>query len=151
MYVCIRLLGFKGASTAKVIGARNEMMMDDYDGQMIFGDLVGLKLPDIRLIDEQNPPRKPLPGNWPDVYDRINLFNDDHVLHLRSELVVVHRRKMILYDYDVDDTRERMWPKLPEICVTVEEKFWTRKLTRPGIKPGWDASTLPLDHSSAHG
>ena len=36
--VCI--FGFKGASTSKVIGARNEMMMmDDYDGQMIFGDL----------------------------------------------------------------------------------------------------------------
>ena len=39
------IFGFKGASTSQVIGARNEMMMDDYDGQMIFGDLVGLKLP----------------------------------------------------------------------------------------------------------
>ena len=45
MYVCI--CEFKGASTSKVIGARNEMVIDDYDGQMIFGDLVGLKLPDI--------------------------------------------------------------------------------------------------------
>ena len=51
MYVCI--IGFKGASTSKVIGARNEIMMDDYDGQMIFGDLVGLKLPDIRLSGEE--------------------------------------------------------------------------------------------------
>ena len=60
MYVCI--FGFKGASTSKVIGARNEMMMDDYDGQMIFGDFVGLKLPDIRLTGEEKPrktsPRK---------------------------------------------------------------------------------------------
>ena len=31
------------------------MMMDDYDGQMIFGELVGLKLPDIRLTDEEKP------------------------------------------------------------------------------------------------
>ena len=31
------------------------MMMDDYDGQMIFGDLVGLKLPDIRLTGEEKP------------------------------------------------------------------------------------------------
>ena len=31
------------------------MMMDDYDGQMIFGDLVGLKLPDIRLAGEDKP------------------------------------------------------------------------------------------------
>ena len=41
---------------------------DDYDGQMIFGDLVGLKLPDIRLTGEEKPrktsPRKPVPtGN----------------------------------------------------------------------------------------
>ena len=31
------------------------MMMDDYDGQMIFGDLVGLKLPDIHLTGEEKP------------------------------------------------------------------------------------------------
>ena len=37
------------------------MMMDDYDGQMIFGDLVGLKLPDI--TDEEKPRKKPHPGN----------------------------------------------------------------------------------------
>ena len=53
MYVCI--FGFKSASTSKVIGARNEMMMDDYDSQMIFGDLAGLKLPDIHLTDEEKP------------------------------------------------------------------------------------------------
>ena len=34
--------------------------MDDYDGQMIFGDLMGLKLPDIRLTGEEKP-RKTLP------------------------------------------------------------------------------------------
>ena len=38
------------------------MMMDDYAGQTIFGDLAGLKLPDIRLTGEENPektsPRK---------------------------------------------------------------------------------------------
>ena len=31
------------------------MIMDDYDGQMMFGDLVGLKLPDIRLTGEEKP------------------------------------------------------------------------------------------------
>ena len=51
LYVCI--FGFKGTSTSKVIGARNEMMIDDYDGQMIFGDLVGLKLPDICVKGEE--------------------------------------------------------------------------------------------------
>ena len=49
------IFGFKGASTSKVIDARNEMIMDDYDGQMIFGDLLGLKLPDIRLTREEKP------------------------------------------------------------------------------------------------
>ena len=29
------------------------MIMDDYDGQIMFGDLVGLKLPDIRLTVEE--------------------------------------------------------------------------------------------------
>ena len=58
----VYIFGFKGVSTSQVIGARNEMMMDYYDGQMIFGDLVGLKLPDIRLTGEEKPrktsPRK---------------------------------------------------------------------------------------------
>ena len=39
------------------------MMMEDYDGQMIFGDLVGLKLPAIRLTGEEKPRNKPHPGN----------------------------------------------------------------------------------------
>ena len=63
-YVCI--FGFKGASTSKVIGARNEMMMDDYDGQMIFGDLVGLKLPEIRLTGEKKTRKNLTPKTYPD-------------------------------------------------------------------------------------
>ena len=59
--VCI--FGFKGASTSKVIGARNEIMKDDYDDQMIFRDLVGLKLPDNRLTGEEKPRKKPHPRN----------------------------------------------------------------------------------------
>ena len=57
MYICI--FGFKSASTFKVLGARNEMVMDDYDGQMIFGNLVAPKLPYIRPTGEE----KPHPGN----------------------------------------------------------------------------------------
>ena len=42
------------------------MIRDDNDGQMIFGDLGGLKLPDIRLTGEENPektsPRKLVPS-----------------------------------------------------------------------------------------
>ena len=37
------------------------MIMDDNDGQMIFGDLGGLKLPDICLTAEEKPRKKPSP------------------------------------------------------------------------------------------
>ena len=57
---------FKGASTSKVIGARDEMMMDGYDGQMIFGDLVGLKLPDILLTGEEKPRKNLTQETCPD-------------------------------------------------------------------------------------
>ena len=46
------------------------MMKDDYDGQMIFGDLVGLKLPDIRLTGEEKPRKKPHPGKLVPTGDR---------------------------------------------------------------------------------
>ena len=36
---------------------------NDYGGQMIFGDLVGLKFPDICLTGEEKPRKKPHPGN----------------------------------------------------------------------------------------
>ena len=36
---------------------------NDDDGQMIFGDLGGLKLPDICLTGEEKPRKKPHPGN----------------------------------------------------------------------------------------
>ena len=36
---------------------------DDYDGQIIFGDLMGLKFPDICLTGEENPRKKPHQGN----------------------------------------------------------------------------------------
>ena len=35
----------------------------DNDGQMIFGDLGGLKFPDICLTSEEKPQKKPHPGN----------------------------------------------------------------------------------------
>ena len=42
------------------------MMMDDYDGQMLFGDLVGLKLPDIRLTGEEKPRKNLTQETCPD-------------------------------------------------------------------------------------
>ena len=60
------IFGFKGAPTSQVIGARNEMVMDDYDGEMRFGDLVGLKLPDIRLTGEEKPRKNLTQETCPD-------------------------------------------------------------------------------------
>ena len=60
------IFGSKGASTSQVMGARNEMMMYDYDGQIIFGDLVGLKLPDIRLTGEGKPRKNHTQETYPD-------------------------------------------------------------------------------------
>ena len=51
-------------STHSIIPIRR-IWNDDNDGQMIFGDLVGLKFPDICLTGEEKPrktsPRKPVP------------------------------------------------------------------------------------------
>ena len=49
-------------STHSVIPTRR-IWNDDYDGQMIFGDLGGLKFPDICLTGEEKTPKKPNPGN----------------------------------------------------------------------------------------
>ena len=42
------------------------MMSDDNDGQMIFGDLGGLKLPDICLTGEEKPRKKLTQETCPD-------------------------------------------------------------------------------------
>ena len=42
------------------------MIMDDNGGQMIFGDLVGLKLPDIGLIGEEKPRKNLTQESCPD-------------------------------------------------------------------------------------
>ena len=46
------------------------MRMDDYDGQIIFGDLVGLKLADICLTGEEKTPEKTSPGKLVPTGDR---------------------------------------------------------------------------------
>ena len=41
-------------------------MNDDYDGQMIFRDIVGLKLPDIRFTGEEKPRKNLTQETCPD-------------------------------------------------------------------------------------
>ena len=45
---------------------RKRIWNDDYDGQMIFGDLVGLKLPDICLTGEEKPRKNLAQETCPD-------------------------------------------------------------------------------------
>ena len=96
MYVCI--FGFKGVSTSKVIGARNEMMMDD-DGQMIFGVLVGLKLPNIRLTGEEKPRKNLTQETCPDRGSNPDTLRDKlacyHLFHSGGPYVFINRLHII--------------------------------------------------------
>ena len=86
---------FKGASTSKVIGAHNEMRLDDYDGQMIFGDLVGLKLPDIRLTSEEKPQKNITQETCPDWGSNPGPLHDKcacyHLFHSGGHVIIVRR------------------------------------------------------------
>ena len=126
-------MGLRARQHLKVIGARNEMMMDDYDGQMIFGDLVGLTFVlQVRKNPEKTSPRKPVPiGNR----TRARCLTSAHAttcstaVDARSEIVAVRRRmNMVSNDYN--------GLSFPDICLTIAEKTSTRKLTQSGIEPG---------------
>ena len=91
------IFGCKGASTSQVIGTRNEMMMDDYDGQMIFGDLMGLKLPDTCLTGEENPRKNLTQETCPDWGSNPDPLRDKsachHLLHSGGPgrcLIIIH-------------------------------------------------------------
>ena len=61
------------------------MSMDDNDGQVIFGDLGGLKLPDICLTDEEKPRKNLTQETCPDRGSNPGLLRDSrtcyHVVH----------------------------------------------------------------------
>ena len=58
--------------------------MDDSDGQMIFGDLGGLKLPDICLTGEEKPLKTPHPGNLSNRGSNPGPLDDMHACYLLS-------------------------------------------------------------------
>ena len=76
------------------------MMMDAYDGQMIFGELVGLKLPDIRLTGEEKhrknltqetcPDRGSNPGPLRDKRACYHLFHSGGLHFVISILIVTN-------------------------------------------------------------
>ena len=53
----------------------------DNDGQMIFGDLGGLKLPDICLIDEEKPRKNLTQETCPDWVSNPGLLRDRHACY----------------------------------------------------------------------
>ena len=98
IYICIlEVLG-----RVNISGARNDMIMDDYDGQMIFGDLVGLKLPDICLTGEGKPRKNLTQETCSDRESNPGPLRDKrtcyHLLHSVGRMI--------------NDIRVRMWTKL---------------------------------------
>ena len=55
-------------------------MMDDNDGQMVFGDLVGLKLPDIRFTGEEKPRKNLTQETCPDRASNTGPLRDKRVM-----------------------------------------------------------------------
>ena len=74
---------------------------DDYDGQMIFGDLVGLKLPDICLTGEEKPRRQPHPGNLsrPGIKQSTS-YRSKSILILFAEVVPKNQSNTDDYNYN---------------------------------------------------
>ena len=57
------------------------MNMDDNDGQMIFGDLGGLKLPDICLTGEEKPRKNLTQETCPNRGSNTGLLHDRHACY----------------------------------------------------------------------
>ena len=57
------------------------MIMDEYDGQMIFGDLGGLKLPDICLTGEEKPRKNLTQETCPNWGSNPGLLHDRHACY----------------------------------------------------------------------
>ena len=61
------------------------MSDDDNDGQMIFGDLVGLKLPDICLTGEEKPRKNLTQETCPDRGSNPDLLRDRRACYRLSK------------------------------------------------------------------
>ena len=113
------------------------MMSDDDDGQVIFGDLGGLKLPDICLTGEEKPRKYLTQETCPDrglnpgpLRDRRACYHLSHSDGLKFSL------KFLIFIFF---NRQKS-----------PARTSTRKLTLTEIEPwpaGREATTLPLGHS----
>ena len=67
------------------------MMMDDNDGQMIFGDIGGLKLPDICLTGEEKPRKNLTQETCPDRGSNPGPLRDLWSIHHNVVILVFYR------------------------------------------------------------
>ena len=65
-------------------------LKDDYDDQMIFGDLVGLKLPDICLTGEEKPRKKKSPRKLVSTGNRTRARY--RLLHSGLNIILINNR-----------------------------------------------------------
>ena len=78
-------------------------------------------------------------GPWSGIY----LFTRGHMLHLSSETVAVLRRMNDLDKWCLYDTRGRMWPKFPDICIAVDENRGKTSTRNLSWKNGYDVTFGP--------
>ena len=78
------------------------MMMDDNDGQMIFGDLGGLKLPDICLTGEEKLQKNLTQETCPDRGSNLGQLRDKracyHLLH-SGGLISINKQLMFPIEF----------------------------------------------------
>ena len=96
MYVCMYIWGFRARQHLRSLAP--VMNDDDNDGQMIFGDLGDLKLPDICLTGEEKPRKNLTQETCPDqglnqgpLHDRCACYHLSHSSGLLSFMVVIAR------------------------------------------------------------
>ena len=118
------------------------MSMDDNDGQMIFGDLGGLKLPDICLTGEKKPRKNVTQENFPDQGSNLGPLREKHACyHLLHSGGRQHRRQTgrqdMLQSYD---TLVWTWLKRENIS----DKHIKVQLSGFILKEKWQVNILLL-------
>ena len=92
------------------------MRMDDNDGQMIFGDLVGLKLPEIPLTGEEKPRKNLTQETCPDRGSNPGPLRDkracNHFISVNSVLLSRKMQYIILKYMEIINQKAIEMPKI---------------------------------------
>ena len=105
------------------------MSMDDNDGQMIFGDLGGLKLPDVFLTGEEKPRKNLTQETCPDRGSNPGPLRDKracyHLLHSGGQKVCVSGPMCVFLVLFLFWKKNIKWAAGVCLCVCVCVKFWS--------------------------